>query len=148
AYYWNKIFTPFIQNFTRHRMGDPPNQLLNYAYAIIRATVARALVGSGLLPTLGIFHRNQYNAYCLADDIMEAYRPFADEAVLEIVKNEGPDVELNTALKQKLLKLPAIDVRIGNETSPLMIATQRSSASLARCFLGETRKLVLPTLGY
>lgn len=146
AWYWSRIFSTHIENFTRHRNGEAPNALLNYAYAIIRATVARALVGSGLLPTLGIFHRNQYNAYCLADDMMEAYRPFADQIVLEFVKENGPVNELTTDIKKKLLQLPAIDVRMGGETSPLMNATHRSSASLARCFLGETRKLLFPEL--
>src|SRR5690606_23665243 len=75
AYYWQTIFSKYMA-FNRHRAGEPPNNLLNYGYAILRAVVARALVSSGLLPTLGIFHRNKYNAYCLADDIMEPYRPF------------------------------------------------------------------------
>ena len=75
AYYWKNIF-PSIPHFIRGREGDPPNNLLNYGYAILRAVVARALVSSGLLPTLGIHHHNKYNAYCLADDIMEPYRPY------------------------------------------------------------------------
>jgi CRISPR-associated protein Cas1 len=74
AWYWARLFPPAM-GFVRDPAGPPPNNLLNYAYAILRACVARALVGSGLLPTLGIFHRNQYNAYCLADDLMEPYRP-------------------------------------------------------------------------
>ena len=74
AYYWKNLF-PKIEGFTRDREGIPPNNLLNYGYAILRAVVARGLVSSGLLPTLGIHHHNRYNAYCLADDIMEPYRP-------------------------------------------------------------------------
>lgn len=146
AWYWQHIFINKVENFTRHREGVPPNNLLNYAYAIIRATVARSLVGSGLLPTLGIFHKNQYNAYCLADDIMEPYRPFADLMVLELVDAGKASDELTTDIKKKLLQLPAIDVSIAGEKSPLMIATQRTAASLARCFLGETRRILYPEI--
>ncbi|MCA4898542.1 MAG: type II CRISPR-associated endonuclease Cas1 [Bacteroidota bacterium] len=150
AWYWKNVLNDVLppgQAFVRDAAGDPPNNLLNYGYAIIRATAARALVGSGLLPTLGIFHRNQYNAYCLADDIMEPYRPYADMLVRNILKeNEGIADELSTETKRKLLTLPALDVKMEGETSPLMIALQRTSASLAKCFLGETRKIAYPLM--
>jgi CRISPR-associated protein Cas1 len=150
AWYWKNIFKDVLPaggEFIRDAAGDPPNAWLNYAYAIVRATAARALVGSGLLPTLGIFHRNQYNAYCLADDMMEPYRPVADRLVRKIVKEtEGPLTDLTPEIKKKLLALPAIDVKLEGETSPLMIAMQRTSASLAKCFLGEARKIIYPTL--
>lgn len=133
-------------NFIRDPGGPPPNNFLNYAYAILRATVARSLVGSGLLPTLGIFHRNQYNAYCLADDIMEPYRPYADKMVLAIWEEHTELEDLTPDMKKKLLMLPAIDVIIQGETSPLMVAVQRTTASLARCFLSETRKISYPEL--
>jgi CRISPR-associated protein Cas1 len=145
AWYWARLFSPAMA-FVRDPAGSAPNNLLNYAYAILRACVARALVGSGLLPTLGIFHRNQYNAYCLADDLMEPYRPIADRLVLSLATDSGFPEALTPELKRKLLALPTVDVRLQNETSPLMIAVQRTSASLARCFLGETRKLALPQL--
>ena len=150
AWYWKNIFKDVLTDevdFIRDPVGDAPNNLLNYAYAIIRATAARALVGSGLLPTLGIFHRNQYNAYCLADDIMEPYRPFADLAVRKILKETNRSkLELTPEMKKRLLTLPAIDVVLEGETSPLMIALQRTSASLAKCFLGETRKIAYPLM--
>ncbi|MBS1950195.1 MAG: CRISPR-associated protein Cas1 [Cytophagales bacterium] len=150
AWYWKNIFKDVLtdeDDFIRDPVGDAPNNLLNYAYAIIRATAARALVGSGLLPTLGIFHRNQYNAYCLADDIMEPYRPFADLAVRKILKETNRSkLELTPEMKKRLLTLPAIDVVLEGETSPLMIALQRTSASLAKCFLGETRKIAYPLM--
>ena len=145
AWYWKNIFGN-TSGFIRHPAGSPPNNLLNYGYAILRATTARALVGSGLLPTLGIFHRNQYNAYCLADDVMEPYRPFVDRLVLSILKDETPAEELTPAIKKKLLVLPAQDVLLQKETSPLMIALQRTTASLAKCFLGETRKIIYPDI--
>lgn len=145
AYYWGNLFPPAWQ-FFRKREGPPPNNLLNYGYAIIRAGMARALAGAGLLPTLGIFHRNRYNAYCLADDIMEPYRPFVDVVVRSIVDNTSAIETLTQELKVQLLKIPAIDVMIDDATSPLMIAMQRTATSLAKCYTGENRKILYPTM--
>lgn len=145
VYYWSNLFPP-IWNFYRRREGLPPNNLLNYGYAILRATVARSLVGAGLLPTFGIFHRNRYNAYCLADDIMEPYRPFVDRVVRQII-NETSHIEtLTQDFKIRLLKVLQTDVTIKQETSPLQIATQKTAQSLAKCFLGETNTILYPTL--
>ena len=144
AHYWRHLF-PGHLNFVRHRHGDPPNNLLNYGYTILRAVVARSLVGSGLLPTLGIHHRNKYNAYCLADDVMEPYRPFVDELVLKMVVQDRVDAkELTTEIKGKLLGVPTIDVVLDGKRSPLFVAVQRSTASLAQCFQGEQRKPLYP----
>lgn len=143
AYYWKNIFPEFLE-FRRERYGPPPNNLLNYGYAILRAVVARALVGSGLLPTLGIFHKNQYNAYCLADDIMEPYRPFVDKVVVGIVRMNGKFLELTPSMKKDLLGVPAMDVQINEEKSPLMVAVQKTTASLAKCFAGPQRKILYP----
>lgn len=143
VYYWKNIFQLFPE-FKRERFGPPPNNLLNYGYAILRAVVARSLVASGLLPTLGIFHKNQYNAYCLADDIMEPYRPFVDKVVLHIVNMNGHFLELTPNMKRELLNIPAMDVKINNEKSPLMVAVQKTTASLVRCFEGKQRKIVYP----
>ncbi len=145
AYYWKNLFPPAWQ-FYRKRDGLPPNNLLNYGYAILRATVARALTGAGLLPTLGIFHRNRYNAYCLADDIMEPYRPFVDIIIRSIIDTTSAVDVLTKELKVQLLNLPANDVLMDGETSPLMIATQRTAASLAKCYAGEQRKILYPTM--
>ena len=177
AYYWKNMF-PQIPNFVRGREGLPPNNLLNYGYAILRAVVARSLVGSGLLPTLGIHHHNRYNAYCLADDIMEPYRPFVDKLVLEITDeiiyqnpraiaemeeptgllaaseepNYGEQVseavsafELNKELKARLLGIPVLDVSINNQRSPLMVAVAQTTASLAKCYMGDLRKIAYPS---
>lgn len=144
AHYWRFLFPPAMQ-FVRHRDGPPPNNLLNYGYAILRAVVARNLVGSGLLPTYGIHHRNKYNAYCLADDIMEPYRPWVDRLVWQLVVQEGVDgAELTTELKGRLLSLPAQDVVIDEKRSPLLVAAQRTTASLAQCFQGVQRRLPHP----
>lgn len=145
AHYWKQIFPPEI-GFRRDRYGLPPNNLLNYGYAVLRALVARSLVGSGLLPTLGIHHRNQYNAYCLADDIMEPYRPFVDMLVCRLVNVNEPAFELTTGMKRELLTLPAMDVRLGGKSSPLMNAVQKTTASLSRCFEGKARKIAYPDL--
>jgi len=145
VYYWKNIFPPFL-NFTRERFGLPPNNLLNYGYAILRAVVARSLVASGLLPTLGIFHRNQYNAYCLADDIMEPYRPFVDQVVCSIVRMNGQYLEMTAGMKKQLLTIPAMDVEIDGQKSPLLNAVQRTTASLAKCYEGNVRKILYPLL--
>ena len=146
AYYWKKLFG-HITDFNRDREGVPPNNLLNYGYAILRAVVARALVSSGMLPTLGIHHHNRYNAYCLADDIMEPYRPYVDELVFNLVKERGlPEDGLTREWKAELLKIPVLDVVISEKRSPLMIAVSQTTASLYRCFCGESRKIVYPIM--
>lgn len=140
AYYWPNMFT----NFKRDRDGDAPNNMLNYGYAILRAIVARALVASGLLPTLGIHHHNRYNAYCLADDIMEPYRPFVDKLVVEIF--DSGVVDINKEVKAKLLSIPVLDVNIGGQRSPLMIAAGITTSSLYKCFSGDSRKILYPEI--
>lgn len=140
SYFWKNIFgnIPFV----RERFGAAPNGLLNYGYTILRGVVARALVGSGLLPTLGIHHHNKYNAYCLADDIMEPYRPFVDALILTLI-NEGVG-ELTSESKQTLLKIPTLDVIINQQRSPLMVAVQQTTASLQQCYEGRRKTLKLP----
>lgn len=146
VYYWKSLFG-HIPGFIRNREGIAPNHLLNYGYAILRAVVARSLVASGLLPTLGIHHHNRYNAYCLADDIMEPYRPYVDRLVFEITEHYGVDVELSMDIKAELLSIPTLDVVVGSKRSPLMIATAQTTASLYKCFSGESRKIAYPELG-
>lgn len=145
VYYWRNIFADY-PDFVRDREGIPPNNLLNYGYAILRAVIARSLVGSGLLPTLGIHHHNRYNAYCLADDIMEPYRPYVDQLVIDII-NHNDDVSVITKeLKMQLLGIPMLDVVVNSKRSPLMIATQQTTASLAKCFAGEARHISFPEM--
>ena len=144
AYYWKNLFP--IEGFNRDRDGISPNNLLNYGYAILRAVVARGLVTSGLLPTLGIHHHNRYNAYCLADDIMEPYRPYVDELVYNIVASDMDCNVLNKDLKAKLLMIPTLDVVIVGKRSPLMVAVSQTTASLYKCFSGELRKIVYPEM--
>ncbi|MBR2195426.1 MAG: type II CRISPR-associated endonuclease Cas1 [Salinivirgaceae bacterium] len=145
AYYWKNMF-PDVADFTRDRDGVAPNNLLNYGYAILRAVVARSLVASGLLPTLGIHHHNKYNAYCLADDIMEPYRPYIDLLVTGVTAKFGYSEELTTELKRELLIIPVLDVVIGGQRSPLMTAVAQTTASLYKCFSGDARKIVYPVI--
>ena len=145
AYYWRNLF-PSLPDFVRGKEEEPPNNLLNYGYAIVRAVVARSLVSAGLLPTLGIHHHNRYNAYCLADDIMEPYRPYADKAVIDIMQSGADYKELSTEIKRSLLGIPVMEVVINGTRSPLMTAAQTTANSLVKCFTGEMRKLIYPVL--
>jgi CRISPR-associated protein Cas1 len=142
VFYWQNLIP--IENFTRGQKGIPPNNLLNYGYAILRAITARAIVSSGMLPTLGIFHRNKYNAYCLADDIMEPYRPYVDLIVCHIMETEDSYDELTIEIKKQLLSIATIDVFIDGKNSPLMVAMSRTTHSLHECFEGTARKILYP----
>ena len=143
AFYFQSLFEE-IEGFSRNQKGVPPNNLLNYGYAILRAVTARALISSGMLPSVGIFHHNKYNAFCLADDIMEPYRPYVDTMVYEMVR-AGEDLdELTRDLKTVLLTIPAMDVVIDGKQSPLMNAMSRTTNSLYECFKGSSRKILYP----
>ncbi len=141
--YWQSLLG---KDFVRDRYGQPPNFIFNYIYIVLRAAVARALMGSGLLPTLGIHHHNRYNSFCLADDIMEPYRPLADQVAMELYKADPDIIELETAHKMALLKLLQSDVNMGKQTRPFILALSETTASLARCFIGESRKIAYPIL--
>lgn len=141
-YYWKYLFNEI--DFKRDRFGEPPNNLLNYTYAILRAAVARAIAGSGLLPTIGIHHKNKYNSFCLADDIMEPYRPYADEIVYNYVQAHDNYRELTKDFKKCALELLAVDVRHSNVKRPLMIGLTFTSASLAKCFSGQSKVINYP----
>jgi CRISPR-associated protein Cas1 len=145
AYYWGELFDSSLY-FRRDPDGPVPNSQLNYGYAILRAVVARSLVSSGLLPTFGIHHHNRYNAYCLADDIMEPYRPFVDKVVLELIREDEISEELTKTQKTRLLQIPVLDVTINGRRSPLMLAVQQTTASLAKCFRRELRRVEYPEL--
>lgn len=143
AFYWEKLFGANA-SFTRDREGDGPNAMLNYGYAILLAIVARSLVASGLLPAVGIHHRNKYNPWCLASDIMEPFRPYVDKVVLQIA-SENPEMdELTPDIKKKLLQVPVVDIIIDGNISPLMVGVQRTTASLSACFEGTTRRILYP----
>lgn len=140
--YWSRLFD---EGFKRDREGIPPNNLLNYGYTVLRAAVSRALIGSGLYPAFGVFHRNRYNAFPLADDVMEPYRPFVDEIVHYLYYEDGV-TELDNQSKSKLIRLLFSDVKIGKVTRPLENALSITTASLLKMFKGETDKLSLPSI--
>jgi CRISPR-associated protein Cas1 len=143
--YWKSFFDTYDINFKRERFGDYPNNFLNYGYAILRAATARALSGSGLLNTLGIHHKSKYNAFALADDIMEPFRPLVDEKVFEIMQQYG-EQELNTKIKAELLQVLTQTVYFKDEKSPLMVALQKTASSLQQCFMGNRKKIKYPKL--
>lgn len=141
SYYWGQLYG---KEFTRTRDKDTPNAQLNYGYAILRSVVARALTSSGMFPSVGIHHRNKYNAFCLADDIMEPYRPFVDWHVLQLPHLHDAEEGLTREQKVELLKLPQLDVFIGEVKRPLFHAVSITTASLYRCFEGSQRKITYP----
>lgn len=141
-YYWKQLF----ENFSRERMGESPNNFLNYGYSILRSIVARALVCTGLNPTLGIFHRNKYNPYCLADDIMEPYRPYVDELVVKLMQLPTRPTELTKEIKGEILKIATADVRMMQKERPLMVAVSSTTSSFYKCLKGEQRVLRFPTM--
>ena len=145
--YWKNFPLPNheIDGIKRERYGDYPNNFLNYGYAILRAATARALSGSGLLNTLGIHHKNKYNAFALADDIMEPFRPIVDEKVFDIMKRYQ-EQELNTAIKAELLQILTQTVYFKDEKSPLMVGLQKTASSLQQCFTGNRKKIKYPKL--
>ena len=142
----NHYWKYFLTDFQRARFGDAPNNFLNFGYAVLRSIVARALVSSGMLLAQGIFHRNKYNAYCLADDIMEPYRPFVDKLVLAFINKYPNEEELSKTAKTFLLTIATQDVIIDAKTRPLFVAVSTTTASLYKCFIGERRTILYPVL--
>jgi CRISPR-associated protein Cas1 len=141
-FYWKSFFNI---DFKRERFGNYPNNFLNYGYAILRAATARALSGSGLLNTLGIHHKNKYNAFALADDIMEPFRPIVDEAVLYIMENYEAQ-ELTTETKSVLLQILTRTVYFKTEKTILMLGLQKTASSLQQCYTGKRKKIKYPKL--
>lgn len=132
--------------FVRAREGTWPNPALNYGYGVLRAAVARALVGSGLTCFRGVHHHNRYNAFCLADDMMEPYRPFVDQYVFgHVPPFDVQATELTREMKARLLQMLTCDVKTGDLKRPLMVALTYTTASLAKYYLGKTDHLVLPS---
>jgi len=137
-HYWRKLMG---DHFRRNRNEPGINTLLNYGYAIIRAMIARALVGSGLHPALGLHHRNQYNGLCLADDLMEPFRPWVDQVVVQLSSETNqPDIDRNS--KQALLSLIGHPVEWNNKSMPLIIASHHLAANLKSVMTGEGNKIL------
>lgn len=143
-----KFWLAYLQDVTFRRdiNGLPPNNLLNYGYMVMRAAVARALCSAGLLPSLGIHHRNRYNAFCLADDLLEPFRGFVESKVRDICQREGIPYELTQPIKAQILEVLYKPVTVAGFNGPLMVALHRTMASLQRCFAGEQKFIDLPKL--
>ena len=139
--YWQQMYG---RQFNRNRNGEDPNSLLNYGYAILRAAVARALLGSGLFPAFGLFHRNRYNAFPLADDVMEPYRPFVDYAVYRIFEC-SPEACLDKKTKELLVRVLFADVKMKNQTRPLQLALSMTTASLVRALKDKKESIIYPS---
>lgn len=159
AYYWKFFFTSSVdgrqgeretarkrEHFVRDPDGDGPNSALNYGYAILRAAIARAIVGSGLHPSIGLHHKNQYNAFCLADDLMEPYRPFVDLIVLQMCEGQGEEIEMTRENKKMLLAVLTVDTFVDGERKPLMLSLTATTASLVKCFQGDAKKIIYPEI--
>lgn len=138
--YWQQMYG---RQFNRNRNGEDPNSLLNYGYAILRA-VARALLGSGLFPAFGLFHRNRYNAFPLADDVMEPYRPFVDYAVYQIF-GYSSEACLDKEAKQSLVRVLFTDVKMKDQIRPLQVALSMTTASLVRALKDKKESIIYPS---
>lgn len=136
-------FTTFFgNNFRRDRDLPGINALLNYGYAVLRASTARALVAAGLHPSIGIFHRNAYNGMRLADDIMEPFRPLVDLRVRALIVDGVAAVTPET--KRALVDVLSTDVPHIRGITPVSVAVQYAATSLAKCFLGDAKKIEFP----
>ena len=142
-HYWKYLIS---LDFLRQRFGDSPNQFFNFGYAVLRSMVARAIVETGLLPVLGIFHKNKYNPYCLADDLMEPYRPFVDLLVMQWLEQNPEQEELTKDFKAHILQIATKDVRIDEKTRPVLVAVKATASSLYKCYTGEKRLIAYPEL--
>ncbi len=138
--YWPALFGD--PTFRRKRQGLPPNNLLNYGYMALRAATARALCGAGFHPGLGLSHHNKYNPFCLADDIMEPFRPLVDARVAGLWRDGQK--ELDADVKRALLELLAEPVTVADLTGPLMVALHRTAGSVVKCLAGQAAQLALP----
>lgn len=140
--YWPVIFGD--GGFRRDFEAEDQNRYLNYGYAILRALTGRAICSAGLHPSLGLHHHNRYNPYCLADDLMEPFRPLVDKAVAALCEARGPDAPLDAATKSALIGPMTGRLTIKGESRTMFDVLARLAASLAACFLGQRNKLNLP----
>ncbi len=140
--YWPHVFADLA--FRRHRENEDQNILLNYGYAVLRAIVARAICAAGLHPSLGLHHHNRYNAFCLADDLMEPYRPTVDRAVAEYMSTHDEPYRLEAAAKQHIIGELTGRYEVNGQQRTLFDTAARMASSLADVFLGNAEELELP----
>ena len=142
-HYWKHLID---SDFLRDRFGDGPNPFFNFGYGVLLSIIARALVDTGLLLVLGIFHRNKYNPYCLASDIMEPYRPIVDLLVMKWLQLHPEKQNLDKESKAFLLQIATQDVTIEKLVRPLMVGVKMTASSLLKCYAGEKRQISYPEL--
>ena len=142
-HYWKHLID---SDFLRDRFGDGPNPFFNFGYGVLLSIIARALVDTGLLLVLGIFHRNKYNPYCLASDIMEPYRPIVDLLVMKWLQLHPEKQNLDKESKAFLLQIATQDVTIEKLVRPLMVGVKMTASSLLKCYTGEKRQISYPEL--
>ena len=141
-YYWKALFG---QYFVRDANLDGANSILNYGYAIVRAMVARAICASGLHPSIGLFHHNQYNALCLADDLMEPFRPWVDQITF-VLYQDNSNIQITRETKTHFLNLISQNARYQDKNMPLMNAVHYLMADLKRNFTKESQQLTYPIM--
>lgn len=142
--YWTSLFG---KGFRRDFEAEDQNRLLNYGYAVLRGITARAICAAGLHPSLGVHHHNRYNPFCLADDLMEPFRPVVDRAVFDVAVKEGPNVPLDRTTKTVLIKvLNDGRFNLDGENRTIFDVMARMASSLAGVFAGKRKSLVLPEL--
>lgn len=141
--YWQRLFG---EKFRRDKNGNGINVLLNYGYAIVRAAVARAIVGTGLHPSLGVHHHNQYNSFCLADDMLEPLRPAIDIKVYTLYKDSGGEPVLTPENKQSLLETMTGECSISDTRLPIMVALHHYASSIRKVICGDDKQIKIPAL--
>ena len=141
-YYWKALFG---KDFVRNQNMDGVNAVLNYGYSIIRAMVARSIVASGLHPAIGLFHHNQYNGLCLADDLMEPFRPWVDAIAYKLYQQDN-NIKITQTIKIPFLNLTSQTIFMKNKNMPLMVAVHYLTADLKRNFAKESKKLTYPII--
>lgn len=142
--FWNSFFED--ESFRRDINGPSPNNMLNYGYMVTRAAIARAICSAGLLPSLGLHHRNRYNAFCLADDVLEPFRGFVEVRVKQLYEGGEGTEDLGQYVKARLLDVLYDEINIAGFKGPLMVGLHRTATSLYRVFAGEQEKIDLPKL--
>ena len=140
--YWNVVFGS--NTFRRDRNATDQNRALNYGYAVLRAITARAICAAGLHPSLGLHHHNQYNAFCLADDLMEPFRVIVDQPVAQNVEEYGSDAEFGREARQQILETLTDRTEINGESRSLFDTLATTAGSLASAYRDKTQKLILP----
>jgi CRISP-associated protein Cas1 len=140
--YWPALFAN--PDFRRNRDAEDQNRHLNYGYAVLRAIVARAVAAAGLHPSLGMHHHNRYNSFCLADDLMEPFRPLVDKAVVEIVRSSGPQAALDPQTKTTLIQAVTDRVTVEGDSRTTFDAVAMAASSLVAIIEKRSKRLILP----